>query len=116
MNTFDLGFPPVDALLGQLSKIEYKKRAKQFVNVSITILVWTAAIITILIAKYQEHNGSVRLHQAWQNLVWQNLVVGVMISYKWVIGTLVPECKAMYNHAPGVLDSARAVLARWGQS
>jgi hypothetical protein len=93
MNTFDLGFPPVDALLGQLSKIEYKKRAKQFMNASITILVWTAAIITILIAKYQEHNGSVRLHQAWQNLV-----VGVMISYKWVIDTLVPECKAMYNH------------------
>ena len=93
MNTFDLGFPPIDALLEQLSKIEYKKHAKQFVNASITILAWTAAIITVLIAKYQEHNGNEKLQQAWQNLV-----LGVMISYEWVRDTLVPACKAMYNH------------------
>ena len=92
MNTFDLGFPPVDALLEQLSKIEYKKHAKQFVNVSITILAMIAVIITILIAKYKEHNGNEKLQQAWQNLV-----LGVMISYEWILDTLVPECKAMYK-------------------
>jgi hypothetical protein len=92
MNTFDLGFPPVDSLLTQLSKIEYKKHAQQFVNVSITILAWSAAIITILIAKYKEHNGNEKLQQ-----LWQNLVLGVMISYDWILNTLVPECKAMYK-------------------
>ena len=92
MNTFDLGFPPVDSLLEQLSKIEYKKHAKQFVNASITILAWSVAIITILIAKYKEHNGNAKLQQAWQNLV-----LIVMISYEWVRDTLVPECKAMYK-------------------
>jgi len=92
MNTFDLGFPPVDSLMTQLSKIEYKKHAQQFVNVSITILAVIAAIITILIAKYQEHNGNEKLQQAWQNLV-----LGAMISYEWVRDTLVPECKALYK-------------------
>ena len=92
MNTFDLGFPPVDSLLEQLSKIAYEKHAKQFVNASITILAWSVAIITILIAKYQEHNGNEKLQQAWQDLV-----LGVMISYEWVRDTLVPECKAMYK-------------------
>jgi hypothetical protein len=91
MNTFDLGFPPVDALLEQLSKIEYKKHAKQFVNISITILATIAVIITIMIAKYQEHNGNAKLQQ-----LWQNLVLGVMISYEWIRYTLVPECKALY--------------------
>ena len=87
-----LGFPPVDAAVYQLSKIEYKKHAQQFVNVSITILATIAAIITILIAKYKEHDGNEKLQQ-----LWQNLVLGAMISYDWILNTLVPECKAMYK-------------------
>ena len=87
-----LGFPPVDAAVYQLSKIEYKKHAQQFVNVSITILATIAAIITILIAKYKEHDGNQKLMNTWNNFV-----LGCIVAYTWVRYTLVPELRALYS-------------------
>ena len=86
-----LGFPPVDAAVYQLSKIEYKKHLQTFAHVVITIAAYVAAVYTVLATKYQEHNMNKKLQQAWQNLV-----LGAMISYDWIRYTLVPELKALY--------------------
>jgi EamA domain-containing membrane protein RarD len=92
MNTFDLGFPPVDAAVYQLSKIEYKKHLQTFAHVVITIAAYVAAVYTVLATKYQEHNMNKKLQQ-----LWQNLVLGIMIFYEWILNIFIPECKALYK-------------------
>lgn len=49
-----LGFPPADALIQQLSKIEYKKHAKEFVLISATIIAIVVAFSQFVYTKVQQ--------------------------------------------------------------
>ena len=86
-----LGFPPVDAAVYQLSKIEYKKHLQTFAHVVITIAAYVAAVYTVLATKYQEHDGNQKLKNTWNNFV-----LGCIIAYTWIRYTLVPELRALY--------------------
>jgi hypothetical protein len=97
-----LGFPPIDDAIHQLSKIEYKKHLQTFVNVLVTISAFVAAVYTVLAAKYQEHDGNQKLQQ-----LWQNLILGIKISYEWIRDTLLPECKALYHELQAIRVTLR---------
>jgi hypothetical protein len=87
-----LGFPPVDAAVYQLSKIEYKKHLQTFLHAVITIAAFVAAVYTVLATKYKEHDGNQKLMNTWNNFV-----LGCIVAYTWVRYTLVPELRALYS-------------------
>jgi hypothetical protein len=46
-------FPPVDAMIEKLSGIDYKKQLNKYMDIVETIVVYVAAIATVLIEKIQ---------------------------------------------------------------
>lgn len=75
---FAQSFPPADGLIQQLSKIEYKKLASQFVTIILTI----AAIVYVLAEKfvqwYQDGGKDVIIENVQK--VWNFL----QVCYTWL--------------------------------
>lgn len=72
------GFPPADALIQQISKIEYKKHLNNLITVILTI----AAVVYVLSEKFLEwyQNGGKDLTIRNVQKVWKVLTV----CYTWV--------------------------------
>lgn len=71
MFTISPAFPPVDDLIDTLSQIEYKKHLRNFINVSIIIVAFVAAVTTALVqrfARWYQQGGKEYLWETYQKV------------------------------------------------
>lgn len=80
---FTYSFPPADDLISNLTKIEYKKHTRTFINACITIAALIAAIVTVIVqrcAQWYAQGGKDDLRKAYKNL--RNFLD---LCYTWIV-------------------------------
>lgn len=64
-------FPPIDDLFEMISRLDYNKHLRTFINVSIIVVAFVAAVTTAMvqrIARWYQQGGKEYLWQAYQKL------------------------------------------------
>lgn len=97
-------FPPADALIQQLTKIEYKKHLDNLTTVVLTI----AAVVYVfaqMFAKWYQNGGKDLTIQYLQK-VWQILTV----CYVWVLAEGIPNLKNLKDQTVKIYQDWKGLV------
>lgn len=97
-------FPPADAAVEYLKKIDYKKHWNNFV----TLILFIAAVSYVLAQK---------IHQWWQNggsestiQLLQKVQNILEVCYSWIVNQAIPEVKNTYKKAQDTYKNWEALV------
>lgn len=97
-------FPPADALIQQLTKIEYKKHLDNLITVALTIAA-VSYVLWQMFAKWYQNGGKDLTIQYLQK-IWQILTV----CYVWVLAEGIPNLKNLKDQTVKIYQDWKGLV------
>lgn len=96
-------FPPVNALMDALSKIQYRDLYHKFMDAIVTLVAFVAAVATVIAQKWKQHNGAERTKAAAQAAM-----EAVSKAVEWARSEALPEARTLWQESKSAYSEAKA--------
>ena len=99
-----MAFPPANAFLSFMKKIDYKKHYNQFMDAIVTLCAFVAAVYTVSCEKWEQYNVTERLQLFVLFVKEKSIIVS-----DWLCDDFSPFVVDTYNEVRSVYNIVRTV-------